>query len=204
MKGKLTAGALALSTLFAASTAFAASNTIHFRGEILENTCNVTPATSEQWVEMGKINKSEFVGGVGGTSPVSKNFTISLENCPDTYTKAAVRFGGTTDADSDGDLAIGSGNAPINETTSGGHTGDFTGTDADGNAITPAVAATGIAIRIFNADGSRVKLYDDSQAATIANGKADLNFSATYIQTAANITAGTGNADSQFTVTYAK
>lgn len=204
MKGKLTVTALVLSTLFCASSAFAVENTIHFRGEILENTCNVTPATSEQWVELGKINKSEFVGGVGGTSPVSKHFTISLENCPDTYTKAAVRFGGSNDANSDGDLAIGSGNAPINETTGGGHTGDFTGKDADGGDITPAVAATGVAIRIFNADGSRVKLYEESAPATIANGKADLNFSATYVQTASSITAGTGNADSQFTVTYVK
>ncbi|EFX1655927.1 fimbrial protein, partial [Shigella sonnei] len=77
--------------------------------------------------------------------------------------------------------------------------GDFTGTGQ-------AIAATGVGIRIFNqSDNSQVKLYNDSAYTAIdAEGKAEMKFIARYVATNATVTAGTANADSQFTVEYKK
>lgn len=92
----------------------------------------------------------------------------------------------------DGDLKVGT---PL---TAGNH-GDFTGTGQ-------AIAATGVGIRIFNqSDNSQVKLYNDSAYTAIdAEGKAEMKFIARYVATNATVTAGTANADSQFTVEYKK
>lgn len=69
-----------------------------------------------------------------------------------------------------------------------------------------AIAATGVGIRIFNqSDNSQVKLYNDSAYTAIdAEGKAEMKFIARYVATNATVTAGTANADSQFTVEYKK
>lgn len=77
--------------------------------------------------------------------------------------------------------------------------GDYTGTGA-------AIVATGVGIRIFNrADNSQVKLYNDSAYTTIdGNGTAEMKFIARYVATNAVVTAGTANADSQFTIEYKK
>ncbi len=58
----------------------------------------------------------------------------------------------------------------------------------------------------FNqSDNSQVKLYNDSAYTAIdAEGKAEMKFIARYVATNATVTAGTANADSQFTVEYKK
>ncbi|HDR2891983.1 TPA: fimbrial protein [Enterobacter asburiae] len=192
MKRNLITGVLALSSLLTVGQVLAADGVVHFRGEIVDSTCEVTPDTQEQNVDLGKVNKTAFTGVSSEAS--SKDFTISLQNCPDTYTKAAIRFDGTEDSNSAGDLAIGN---PMETGTPGDYTGDQPS----------AIAATGVAIRIHNkSDNSIVKLYNDSVWTDIdpASHGADLKFIARYIQTTAQVTAGTGNADSQFTVEYQK
>ena len=57
----------------------------------------------------------------------------------------------------------------------------------------------------FQSDNSQVKLYNDSAYTAIdAEGKAEMKFIARYVATNATVTAGTANADSQFTVEYKK
>lgn len=191
MKKSIITGALAVSSLFMANNVIASDGTVHFRGEIIDSTCEVTADTKDQNVDLGKVNKTSF-SGVGSIS-APKAFSIKLEKCPATYTKAAVRFDGTEAADGNGDLAIGN---PATASTPG----DFTGSGT-------AVTATGVAIRIYNrADNSQVELYKDSASADIdaTAGTAEMKFIARYIATAANVTPGTANADSQFTVEYVK
>lgn len=69
-----------------------------------------------------------------------------------------------------------------------------------------AIAATGCWYSYFNqSDNSQVKLYNDSAYTAIdAEGKAEMKFIARYVATNATVTAGTANADSQFTVEYKK
>lgn len=92
----------------------------------------------------------------------------------------------------DGDLKVGT---PI----TAADPGDYTGTGA-------AIVATGVGIRIFNqTDNSQVKLYNDSAYTSIAaDGTAEMKFIARYVATNAVVTAGTANADSQFTIEYKK
>ncbi|EAA0502666.1 fimbrial protein [Salmonella enterica] len=191
MKLNLIASALVLSSTMLTGNAMASDGTVHFLGEVVDSTCQVTPQTADQNVNLGKVNKTAFAG-VGSTAAPTE-FHIDLTGCPATYTKAAVRFDGTEASNSDGDLAIGN---PAN----GDAPGDYTG---DGAAIT----ASGVAIRIYNrADNSQVKLYNDSAYSTIDTtaGTASMEFIARYIATDATVTAGTANADSQFTVEYQK
>lgn len=189
MKRNIIGGAFTLASLMLAGHALAEDGVVHFVGEIVDTTCEVTSDTADQIVPLGKVSKNAF-SGVGSLASPQK-FSIKLENCPATYTQAAVRLmvqkrGG------DGDLKVGT---PL---TAGNH-GDFTGTGQ-------AIAATGVGIRIFNqSDNSQVKLYNDSAYTAIdAEGKAEMKFIARYVATNATVTAGTANADSQFTVEYKK
>ena len=180
MKLNLITGALVLSSTIMASQVFASDGTVHFRGEVIDSTCEVTADTKDQSVDLGKVNRTAFT--VAGSTAAPTAFHIDLEKCPD----------GTEAADGNGDLAIGD---PLNTTTPG----DYTGTE-------PApITATGVAIRIYNkADNSQVKLYTKSAETPIVATKASMQFVARYIATSATVTAGTANADSQFTVEYVK
>ncbi|EFV7663076.1 TPA: fimbrial protein, partial [Shigella flexneri] len=157
-------GAFTLASLMLAGHALAEDGVVNFVGEIVDTTCEVTSDTADQIVPLGKVSKNAF-SGVGSLASPQK-FSIKLENCPATYTQAAVRFDGTGQA----------------------------------------IAATGVGIRIFNqSDNSQVKLYNDSDYTAIdAEGKAEMKFIARYVATNATVTAGTANADSQFTVEYKK
>jgi len=180
MKGKLTAIALAFSSLMVAGHSLAADGTVHFTGEIIDSTCQVTPDTKDQTVTLGTINKTALPNTGDTAAPTA--FNISLENCPETYTQAAVRFDGNEDTNSKGNLAVNAG------------------------------GATGVAITLSTADGTPVNLYEDSPYSTItgtagmSDGTVTMKFIARYIATslAGGVTPGAANADSQFTIEYKK
>ena len=190
MKGILKT-TLVVSSFFMAGNTLASDGTVHFLGEVIDSACEVTADTATQNVALGKVNRTAF-SGIGSTA-MQTEFHIRLEKCPDTYNKAAVRFDGTEAANGNGDLAIGT---PV----AGASPGDYTGTGQ-------AVAASGVAIRIYNlGDGSQVPLYTTSKSADIdpVAGTADMQFMARYIAISDTIMPGTANADSEFTIEYTK
>ncbi|MBJ6385835.1 fimbrial protein [Enterobacter quasihormaechei] len=185
--------AIALASALMAGQSLAADGTVHFRGEVIDSTCEVTSDTVDQTVNIGRVAKTAFTG-VDSTASV-KDFHIKLEKCPATYTQAAVRFDGTEDKDTIGKgyLSIGT---PVNGET--GTDGIYTG---EGEAVT----ATGVAIKLFNLnDDTAIPLYNNSNYVAITDGKADMGFKAKFVQTLATVTPGTANADSQFTIEYLK
>lgn len=193
MKLNVIASALILSSALVSGATLAADGTVHFRGEVIDSTCEVTSDTADQIVNIGRVAVTTF-SGIDSTASV-KDFHIRLEKCPATYTQAAVRFDGTEDKDTIGKgyLAIGT---PVNGEA--GTDGEYTGDNA-------AVAATGVAIKLFNlSDDTAIPLYNNSKYVTIADGKADMGFKAKFVQTLATVTPGTANADSQFTIEYLK
>ncbi|HBL4905536.1 chaperone-usher fimbrial major subunit [Enterobacter hormaechei] len=193
MRLNIITSALVLSSALLSGAVLAADGTVHFRGEVIDSTCEVTSDTADQTVNIGRVAVTTF-SGVDSTASV-KDFHIRLESCPPTYTQAAVRFDGTEDKDTIGKgyLAIGT---PMNGET--GTDGIYTGDGA-------AVAATGVAIKLFNlSDDSAIPLYNNSKYVPIADGKADMGFKAKFVQTLATVTPGTANADSQFTIEYLK
>lgn len=62
MKPNMIVGALALTSVFMAGHLQAADGTVHFRGEIIDSTCEVTPETKDQVVDLGKVNRTAFSG----------------------------------------------------------------------------------------------------------------------------------------------
>ncbi|MCE2006023.1 chaperone-usher fimbrial major subunit [Enterobacter bugandensis] len=193
MKRNIFTGILALSSLFLANQVIASDGIIHFRGEVVDTTCEVTSDTAGQTVNIGKVGKTAFTG-IDSTASV-KDFHIRLDKCPTTYTQAAVRFDGTEDKDTIGKGYLAIGTPVVGDT---GTDGTFTGGDT-------AVAATGVAIKLYNLkDDTAVPLYGNSAYSPITAGKADLGFKAKYVQTLATVTPGTANADSQFTIEYLK
>lgn len=93
MKRNIIGGAFTLASLMLAGHALAEDGVVHFVGEIVDTTCEVTSDTADQIVPLGKVSKNAF-SGVGSLASPQK-FSIKLENCPATYTQAAVRFDGT-------------------------------------------------------------------------------------------------------------
>lgn len=55
MKLNLITGALVLSSTIMASQVFASDGTVHFRGEVIDSTCEVTADTKDQSVDLGKV-----------------------------------------------------------------------------------------------------------------------------------------------------
>ncbi|HCL5252128.1 TPA: fimbrial protein [Salmonella enterica] len=191
MRLNLIASALVLSSTMFAGHVMANDGTVHFRGEVIDSTCEVTADTKDQNVDLGKVNTTAFAGV--GTTAAPTEFSIDVTKCPATIKTAAIRFDGTEASDGNGDLAVGN-------PTEAGSPGNYTGDDTD------PTTATGVAIRIYNrADNSQVELYKDSLPANVdATGNASMKFIARYIATNTTVTPGTANADSQFTVEYTK
>lgn len=78
--------------------------------------------------------------------------------------------------------------------------------NADLLALDSGMTATGVGVRINNAeDGSQVKLNDTTSATRVtvaADGSATMHYVGQYQSTVALVTAGTADATSQFTVLY--
>ncbi|ELY7488951.1 fimbrial protein [Cronobacter turicensis] len=148
---------------------------INFTGEILDAACEVINSLSSPLaVDLGKVSKTAFTG-VGSTTNIT-SFFLELKNCPETVTKASIKFGGNADTDNANVLAL------------TGGTG----------------AASGVGIQLVDADGTPLNLYTASADYALQTGTAtnNLEFGARYIQTGAAVTAGTANGSSTFTVTY--
>ena len=90
MKLNLITGALVLSSTIMASQVFASDGTVHFRGEVIDSTCEVTADTKDQSVDLGKVNRTAFTGAGSTAAPTA--FHIDLEKCPDTYTLSLIHI----------------------------------------------------------------------------------------------------------------
>lgn len=83
----------------------------------------------------------------------------------------------------------------------------FTGTpdakDATLLALNSDSTASGVAVQIMDATQKRISMGDSSPKAQVdSNGDAELSFYANYVATDATVTAGTANADTEFTLVY--
>ncbi len=80
MKRNIIGGAFTLASLMMAGHALAEDGVVHFVGEIVDSTCEVTSDTADQTVPLGKVNKTAFSGVGSVASP--QEFSIKLINCP--------------------------------------------------------------------------------------------------------------------------
>lgn len=183
-----------LSSLIFASafvSGIASANTVNggrvnFEGELVNAACAVDMSSVNQTIKMGQVRTSSFtaVGATTGAVP----FDIKLTGCDSSV-------GGTPAA----------GGAPaIPATVAVGFLGVQDASSATALAISGgAGAATGIGIRILDKAGTAVT-FDGTPgtAINVKNGTMSIPFQASYIATAASVTAGTANSTATFTVTY--
>ncbi|WP_312817163.1 fimbrial protein [Atlantibacter subterraneus] len=83
--------------------------TVEFTGEIVDSSCNITPATKNQTIDLGKWSKSYFTAA--GTETTKTPFSISVDSCPNSVKRVAVLFDGQKDATDPTLLAVTGGGA---------------------------------------------------------------------------------------------
>ncbi|OCJ21182.1 MULTISPECIES: fimbrial protein [Serratia] len=175
MKKNLIAAIVTVSTLSAAS-AMAADGEVHFKGEIIDSACEVVNNVSNPLdVTLGQVAKTAFTGA--GSTAAATKFTLQLKNCPDSVTKAAVKFDGTAEGGDNNVLQL---------------------TQESG-------VATGVGIQLSDASNAVLPLFTASTSYTLVAGSTvnNLDFVARYIATTDDdITAGPANSVASFSVIY--
>lgn len=148
--------------------------TVNISGTIQDNTCELAPDSQNKKVNLGVVNSSQF-NHSGDFSPAT-TFTLNLLNCGPAASGATVTFSGTPDAHNTALFAI--------------ETGD--------------VAATGLALGIYDSTGARIEPESASTNVVLNPGQASvmLDFTARYVAVADSVTAGSANATVTFTVNY--
>ncbi|MGP2504113.1 fimbrial protein [Pantoea ananatis] len=149
--------------------------TIHFTGSITNSPCAVVLNNGyEQTVPLNQVSARAF-SKAGDTGP-KKTFDIILENCDvSTYKNATLSFNGQTDGN----------NKVLQLTNNGSNT------------------AQGIGIQVTDVNNNPVSFDGTPTPATkLVSGKNTVSFTASYISTAATVTAGDANADMTFTLQY--
>lgn len=69
--------------------------TVHFKGEIIDAPCSISPESADQTVDLGQVSNSALANK-GTSSPVS--FDIKLQNCDiSTYKTVKATWSGTPD-----------------------------------------------------------------------------------------------------------
>lgn len=134
-------------------------------------------------VDMASASQTVNLGNVSATAFSSAGsvaaptkFTVKLTTCPESISSAAVRFDGSADT-----------------------------TDSRLLALSSGQTAEGVAVAIYEADGTTiVPLQTQSVANTIDSEKAEneISFVAKYMSTGAGVVAGSANASTNFTISY--
>lgn len=151
-----------------------AGGEVKFTGEITDVSCDVSTASKNQSVDLGKWAQSYFESR---NETTETPFTISVKDCPSSVKTVAVLFDGDKD----------SGDNSLLKVTSGGATGV-------GIKLYEADRSTPIAI------GSVSKAVN--VVAAEEGGSADLNFFADYKSDGAPIAVGAANSVSNFVMIY--
>jgi major type 1 subunit fimbrin (pilin) len=152
---------------------------IHFQGSLVDAACAVSSASSNQLVNMGQYTLHSLKAK--GDTTIRQPFKIQLEDCStDVASTASVAFTGQPDGADADYLAV---NA-----------------DTSGNVA----AAKHVAIQLLDAAGKAMKADGStfSTAKALTDGTNVLSFTANYIATDANPTAGAANSDATFVVRY--
>lgn len=181
--------AFGIAALLPAGSALAAEisgGTVNFNGSVVTSACAISATSASIEVDMGQV-RTATLATAGSESSTAKAFSIVLEDCaiadtsgstptnPIPATTVAVTFTGTSGSDPDS-LAVGS---------NGG-----------------TAYAQNVSIRIYDEQGSLVKLNDPAAAVVLRNGSNTLNFSAKYYSRQGGATAGDASAVATYTVTY--
>jgi type 1 fimbria pilin len=150
----------------------ASDGDINITGNIIANTCTVSPDDKDKGVDMGKVASKQFADGATVVPPVS--FTLSLVDCGTAVSGVSVSFQGTQDTN----------NADLLALDTGGATG-----------IGIAILDRNQALIPMNTQTKSIPI--DASAET-----AVLQFYAQYTADGAAILSGAANASATFNLVY--
>lgn len=162
-----------------AATTTVQGGTVHFKGQIVNAACSVSPESSDQTVNLGQYRSALFTSV--GTRSGSVPFNIVLQDCDNTVaTNATIAFSGDVDP-----------NDPTVLSTSN-----------IGGGISGAASGVGIEISdklgtVLPPDGSTF-----SAPYSLITGTNTLAFNARYKSTADTVTPGDADADATFVLQY--
>lgn len=158
---------------------------VHFTGAIVDAACAVDTGSDGQTVKIGQYRAASLAKA--GAASAKVPFTIKLTDCDlggsktaGAYSKVSVTFSGATAEGNNKALAVKA---------------------AQGGASIPS--AQNVGVEIFQKD-TALTLDGTVPAAAdnLMTGDNELNFSAAYVATADNATAGEADADVNFMLTY--
>ena len=161
---------LAMTTI---TKAAAADGTINFTGNVTDP-CTVVAGSANQTIPMGNISAKAFKSA--GDTALPTKFSIALTSCPETVTKASVKFDGT----------YAQGNSTLLSLNS------------------ESGVATGLGVALYEADGTtQIPMASFSNAQSVQK---DINnvftYVAKYMATSDKVTVGPANATTQFSISY--
>lgn len=162
---------LAMTTI---TKAAAADGTINFTGNVTDQTYTVVAGSANQTIPMGNISAKAFKSA--GDTALPTKFSIALTSCPETVTKASVKFDGT----------YAQGNSTLLSLNS------------------ESGVATGLGVALYEADGTtQIPMASFSNAQSVQK---DINnvftYVAKYMATSDKVTVGPANATTQFSISY--
>ncbi|AJJ21331.1 frimbrial protein [Yersinia intermedia] len=179
---KVNLAVCALALAVSSTTAFAATNgTVTFNGLLQDDTCQIETGTENVQVTLPTLATSSLANP--GDEQGSKNFTISVVDCPAAVTKVSAHFNAIN---SDG----------VNATT-----GNLTNSATTGGA-------TGAEVRLYNMDSSQIRVGDTGAAFNVTpgtgadpKGTTTLSYAGGYYATKAT-TPGAVTAKVQYVLSY--
>ncbi|WP_241627492.1 fimbrial protein [Rosenbergiella epipactidis] len=166
--------------------AFAQSqSTVVFDGEVVSDTCSIVSTDLNQTVHLPTVSAQDL--NTAGKTAGSKDFSINVENCPNTLKHVTAHF------------EANNGTLGYDVKT---HNVSNMFKDTSG-AANPAAPAKDVQVRIFDQDGTtQVEVAGtDGQSIPISSGKAKIPYVAAYYSTGA-ATAGKVLATVAYTLVY--
>lgn len=147
---------------------------VNISGAITDNTCTVSPDSTDFTVKLGSVPSKQFYQAGDGTR--YEPFTIHLEKCSGTVSGITVSFSGPKDNLNTDLLAIPSGTG----------------------------IASGIGVGIYNQDKSLIPVGSNSIQTTLTPNQSSVSiyFYARYIADGGVVTPGIANTSATFTLTY--
>nr|WP_319554083.1 fimbrial protein [uncultured Vibrio sp.] len=175
-----TAIALTLSTSAFAATiegAEAVGGVVHFTGFITDSTCAVNGQDNpfDESLDLGTYLTTDFAAA--GDVSTSVPLNLSLTECPDSVSGVSLRITSNENADD--------------------YASDYAIAGGDN-------AATGVAIRLNDDEGTPIPYGEESKTWTVTDGAADVVVEAQYVATDddAKMTAGNANLNATFAINY--
>ncbi|WON77479.1 fimbrial protein [Serratia sp. UGAL515B_01] len=153
------------------------SGTVTFNGELVADTCTISSDSINKIVQLPKIPTQDL--NVSGAQAGSREFQLNVEACPASITQVAAHFN-----------AIG-----------GSAFDPTTGNLVNASTSTAPAAAKEVQVRLYNADGSQIRVGSTGKFFDVVDEKASMTYVGGYYATGVT-TPGPVTSVASYTLAY--